>query len=187
MYTKNVADQPGTGRHSVTKWGGYEASKEAPFFGNSPRRRAEPPGAKSVLCDLGPRSPKAPVIRDCSRVTRTITLEKSNLLPKNLEPVWRQDSQPGICWGQITTYLEGSPLKLVSACPSFCFSAASGSCELPQGPSYRLSLSVKLMRGVDCDQTLKSSESTRAAATASLSESSDTIKNLNPWARAKGL
>lgn len=66
MYTKNVADQPGTGRHSVTKWGGYEASKEAPFFGNSPRRRAEPPGAKSVLCDLGPRSPKAPVIRDCS-------------------------------------------------------------------------------------------------------------------------
>lgn len=109
MYIKKVADQPGTGRHSVTKWGGYQASQESPFFGNSPRHRAEPPGAKSVLCDLGPHSPKAPVIRDCSRVTHTITLEKSNLLPKNLEPVRRQDPSLGFAGAKSQRTLREAP------------------------------------------------------------------------------
>ena len=100
------------------------------------------------------------------------------------------NSQPGICSGQIRIYLEGSCQNWSLPALLSAFQQLLGPYELSLGPSYRLSFLVWLMRSRFCCLLPKKHSRVQWASRQQVYLYERVLsprKNVNPWARAKGL
>lgn len=119
----------------------------------------------------------------------TIPNWNNQALAQEFETWMKANFQPGICWGQISIYLEKSPQSWSVPALPLVFRQLFGPYELPLGPSYRLSLLIRLMKGGFC--CLQPKEHSRvqwAQQQVYLYERALSLhKNVNPWAKAQSL
>lgn len=91
-------------RQACGHWLGWRPGfQRAPFTENSPSYTL---GPWRQVCAMQPWSPTKP---DCSHSETCHQAAVVTSLAQEFETWMGTDSQPGICWGQITIHLEGSP------------------------------------------------------------------------------